>query len=281
LCGILALWQFGTTLRSLIHVWNTEPDYSHGYLVSPFAALMLWIRRESLPSADTGTGWGGILLIAAGFAMRFAGERLFLTPLSGWALLLWLAGACWLLAGWRVLVWALPALGFLLFMIPLPFRVEQLMSWHLQTLTTQLSAIIFECLGQSAIAEGHTIFVGEHILEIEQACSGLRMFMGIGAISFACVALQRRSRIENLILIGAIAPVAMLANSIRVVATGLLMPRFSGGETGARLSHDGAGWMMIVVAVALFGLSIAYLRKLFVAVRVENSRSHLKRPATV
>ena len=277
--GMLALWLFGPTLRSLAHVWNTEPDYSHGYLVAPFTILMLWIRRKSLPTAATGPGWGGIVLLAAGFGLRFAGERLFLTPLSGWGMVLWLAGACWLVAGGRVFQWALPALGFLLFMIPLPFRIDQLMSWHLQTLTTQMSAVLFECLGQSAVAEGHMVYVGEHVLEIEQACSGLRMFMVIGAIAFACVALQRRSRFENLILIAAIAPVAMLANTIRVVATGLLLPKFSGEETGARLSHDGAGWMMIVVAIALFGLLVMYLRKLFVAVEFENGRQFLKRPA--
>lgn len=279
--GVLALWLFGPTLRSLVHVWNTEQDYSHGYLVAPFAGLMLWIRRASLPAASTGTGWGGISLCLAGLALRYGGERLFLMPLSGWGLVLWLAGACWLLAGSRVLAWAWPALGFLLFMIPLPFRVEQLMSWHLQTLTTQLSAFLFECLGQSAIAEGHTVFMGEHVLEIEQACSGLRMFMGIGAIAFACVVLQRRSRFENLILIGAIAPMAMLSNAIRVVATGFLMPKFSGEAIGARLSHDGAGWLMIVVAVVLFGLLIAYLRKLFVAVEVDTGRQLRQRPAGV
>ena len=269
--GMLGLWLFGRTLRSLVQVWHTEPDYSHGYLVAPLAVLMLWMRRETMPAATTGPGWGGVgwgglALLAAGFALRFAGERLFLTPMSGWSLVLWLAGACWLLAGRRILAWALPALGFLAFMIPLPFRAEQLMSWHLQTLTTQLSAMLFECLGQSAVAEGHTVFVGEHVLEIEQACSGLRMFIGIGAIAYACVVLQRRSRIENLIMIAAIAPLAMLSNAIRVVVTGFLTSKSAATETEVRLSHDSAGSMMIVVAVALFGLLIAYLRKLFIAV---------------
>ena len=274
MAGTLGLWLFGPTLRSLVQVWNTESDYSHGYLVAPFAVVILWIRRQSWPAVAMRPGWGGILLVAAGFALRYAGERLFLTPLSGWALVFWLAGACWLLAGGRVLVWALPALGFLLFMVPLPFRIEQLMSWHLQTLTTRMSAFLFECLGQSAIAEGHTVYLGEHVLEIEQACSGLRMFMGIGAIAYACVVLRGRSRTENLVLIAAVAPVAMLSNAIRVVVTGFLLPQFTGPEN-ARLSHDGAGWMMIVVAVALFGLLIVYLRKLFVAVDVENGRNRL------
>lgn len=275
--AILAFWFFGPTFRSLVDVWNTQPDYSYGYLVAPVAVLMLWIRRETMPAATLGPHWGGLALLAAGFGLRFAGERLFLTPLCGWGLLLWLSGACWLLAGRRLFVWALPVVGFLAFMIPLPFRAEQLMSGHLQTLTAQLSTFLFECLGQPAIAEGHTLFLGDQVLEIEQICSGLHMLMGIGAIAYACVWLQRRSRFENLILIAAVVPVTMLSNAIRVVITGFLLPNSPVAETEAPVSHAGAGWLMIVVAIALFALLIAYLRKLIVPVAIENGRLLLQR----
>jgi exosortase len=215
--------------------------------------------------------------MAAGFVARYLGERLFLTPVSGWGLVLWLAGVCWLLAGWRVMVWALPGLLFLLFMIPLPFRFEQFMSWHLQTIATTISTAMFECLGQAAIAEGHTIYLGEHVLEIEQACSGLRMFMGISAVAFAFVALHRRPWWEKLLLIVAVAPVAMLSNALRVVVTGLLMQRVS-GQAAAQFSHDAAGWGMIVVAALLFGLLVAYLRRLVILVEFQTGPHFLRRP---
>ena len=167
---------------------------------------------------------------------------------------------------------------FLLFMIPLPFRFEQLMSWRLQTITTRVSTAILECLGQAAIAEGHTIYLGEHVLEIEQACSGLRMFMGISAVAFAFIVMNRRPWWEKAILILAVAPVAMLANAIRVVATGLLMQLVS-GQAAQKFSHDAAGWGMIVVAALLFGILAAYLRKLIVAVDYETGRQVLRRSA--
>jgi exosortase len=274
--AVLGAWLFGPTIVRLVGVWNNEPDYSHGFLVPPIAAVLLWLRRESMPKNSLVPGWGGLVLLAASFAVAFAGERLFLTPLAGWALVLWLTGACWLVAGWRIMVWALPGLLFLTFMIPLPFRFEQLMSWRLQTITTQLSTAILECLGQSAIAEGHTIYLSEHVLEIEQACSGLRMFMGISAVAFAFVVLSQRPWWEKAILILAVAPVAMLSNAIRVVVTGLLMQLVS-GEAAARFSHDAAGWGMIVVAALLFGLLAAYLRKLIVPVDYETGRHVLRR----
>jgi exosortase len=271
-------WFFGPTVQGLIKTWDAEPDYSHGFLVPPFAAIMLWLRRESMPKNSVIPGWGGVLLLIASFGVRYAGERLFLTPLSGWALVGWLAGTCWLIAGRRVLIWALPSLLFLLFMIPLPFRIEQSMSWHLQTVTTRISTAMLQCLGQPAIAEGHTIFLGEHILEVEQACSGLRMFMGIAAVAFAFIVLNQRPWWEKLILVLAVAPVAMIANAVRVVATGLLMQLVS-GEAAHKFSHDAAGWAMIVVAAGLFGLVVAYLRRLIVPVQVDTGRHLLGRPA--
>lgn len=275
-CALCA-FMFAPTVANLVAVWNAEQDYSHGFLVAPFAAMMLWFRRQTFPADSTVPGWGGLVLLLASVVVRYAGERLFLVPLGGWALVIWLAGAVWLVAGRRVATWAMPALLFLLFMVPLPFRIEQLMSWHLQTSTTQISTVILECLGQPAVAQGHTVYVGEHVLEVEQACSGLRMFMGISAVAFAFVVLQRRPWWESLVLVVAVVPIAMLANSIRVVITGLMMQVVS-GEAAAQFTHDAAGWVTIVCAAGFFTMLAAYLRGLIVAVDMDTGRELLRRP---
>lgn len=271
----LGAFLFADTMRRLVNTWDIEPDYSHGFLVAPFAALMLWLRRDSMPATSQIPGWGGLLLLGASFGVRYLGERYFLTPLAAYALVLWIAGACWLLAGYRLFAWASPAIAFLLFMVPLPFRFEQGLSWHLQSIATRVSSTMLQCLGQPAISEGHTIFLGEHVLEIEQACSGLRMFMGIAAVAFAFIVLNPRPWWERVLLALAVAPVAIVANALRIVLTGLLM-RMVSGEAAAKFSHDAAGWVMIVIAAILFSLLVAYLRRLFVAVEVDTGRDLLK-----
>jgi exosortase len=272
--GALMYWR---TLGDLIGVWNAEQDYSHGFLVPPFAAIMLWMRKNSFPASSAVPGWGGLVLLASAIAMRYAGLRLFLTPLGGWSLVLWLAGAVWLLAGRRTFVWAAPALLFLMFMVPLPFRVEQMLSWHLQTITTTVSSVILECLGQPAVAEGHTVYLGEQVLEVEQACSGLRMFMGIAAVAFALAVLQGRPWWENLVLAVSVAPVAMLANSLRVVITGLLLTVVH-TEAAKKIVHDAAGWVMIVIATVMFTMVATYVRRLVVTVEIDSGRDLLRRP---
>ncbi|MBS0264150.1 MAG: exosortase/archaeosortase family protein [Planctomycetes bacterium] len=275
---VLLFWQFGPTMQSLVADWDAEEDYSHGYLVPPFALLMLWVRRESLPKDSRIPGWGGIAFLLLAVVVRYMGDRLFLKPLAGWSLMLWIGGLTWVLTGRRGFLWAAPAILFLFFMIPLPFRVEQLLSWQLQTITTRFSTVILECLGQPAISEGHTLIVGDQVLEVEQACSGLRMFIGIAAVAFAMIVLQGRPWWENVMMALSVAPVAMLANALRVVITAILLGMFH-GENEAKMIHDGAGWFMIVIATVLFSALTALLRKLVLPVEVVSSQEALRHQA--
>ena len=161
---VLTMWLFGATLLQLVQVWENEPDYSHGYLVIPFSLMILWWRRDLLPKDSLTPGWGGLFLVLASMGVAFAGTRFFIVPLAGWTMIVWLCGACWVLLGNRAFVWALPGLLFLFFMVPLPFRVEQLMSWRLQLIATQISSWMLQILGQPAIAEANIVYLGEQVL---------------------------------------------------------------------------------------------------------------------
>jgi exosortase/archaeosortase family protein len=117
-------------------------------------------------------------------------------------------------------------------------------------------------------------------LEVEQACSGLRMFMGIAAVAFALIVLQRRSWLESAILVLAVAPVAMLSNSLRVVITGLLLMVVD-GEAAAHFSHDAAGWVMIVTATVMFSAIAAYVQRLIVVSEVQETTAFAPRPGPI
>jgi exosortase len=114
-----------------------------------------------------------------------------------------------------VLLWSAPAVVFLGFMVPLPFRVEGMLSYPLQRIATHASCFALQCLGLPALAEGNTILLGNNHLEVEQACSGLRIFMATIALAFVCVVLVRRSWWESAAP-GLGNPIALLANSLRV-----------------------------------------------------------------
>jgi exosortase len=274
--GSVFLWAYWPTILDLIQAWNSEADYSHGYLVVPFALYFLWARRDSFPGVSAGVRWPGLLLIAASIGIRYAATLVYASSVDAWSILLYAAGVAWLLGGWRVMWWSLPSIAFLWFMMPLPYRVERWLSLPLQGVATQLSCWTLQCLGQPAIAEGHTILLGENQMEIEQACSGLRIFMGIVALAFVYLVLIRRTWWEKLLLAASTVPVALVANATRIVLTGLLF-QYTTGEIAHKFSHDFAGWLMIPFAAFLFALVLWYLGKLFREVEPTDVRSVIRR----
>lgn len=262
-----SIWAYWPTWVLLVSAWNREPDYSHGYFVIPLALYFLWARRHMLPGWRPQFGWPGLVLIIASIALRYAGARYYVDAIDAWSLVLWTAGVVWLIGGWRIVRWSWPSIVFLLFMIPLPWRAERLVSHPLQRVATKLSTWMLQCCGQSAIAEGNTIWLSNTRLEVEQACSGLRIFVAIVALAFVYLVLVRRSWWQRLLLVAGILPIALVANATRIVATGLL-GQYVSDEAAHKFTHDLSGWIMIPYAAALFALLLSYMGRLVREVEV-------------
>jgi exosortase len=272
------LWGYWSTLGTLVHAWNHQPDYSHGFLVPGLAALLLWAARDSFPGVRLHAAWGGLALILVSMILRAAAGYYYLPQVDAWSMPLWIAGVVWLFGGWQVARWSLPAILFLYFMVPLPYRLERLLSLPLQSVATKLSTWTLQCLCQPAIAEGHTIHIGAHRLEVEEACSGLRMLVGVSALAVAYTLLIRNSWLERALLLASVVPVALAANAARIAATGLLY-QYVSSHAGKRFSHDFAGWAMILIAVGLFGAVLWYLRHLLPERETMQMGELLRRPA--
>jgi hypothetical protein len=117
--SVLIVVFFHESIGRLAHRWANEPDYSHGFLVPPFAAYLLWHRRDLAKVGDGGL-WMGLVLLLGSAALRL-GAAYYAYPLADSAgLLLCLAGAALLLGGWSLFRWSWPAIAFLVFMSPLP-----------------------------------------------------------------------------------------------------------------------------------------------------------------
>lgn len=270
-------WSFAPVFAELRMAWDKEADYSHGYFVIPIAAFFLWARRGSFKFAPKPSGvWLGIALLACSFGIRLMGRLFYIEALTAWSLPIWVAGTVSILGGWAMLRWALPSVLFLWFMIPLPYRAEHLLSLPLQKLATKISCWLLVCCGQPALAEGNVILINDFRLEVAEACSGLRMFMSIAALAFAYAVVSRASWRNKLLLAASVIPIAVVANSLRIAATGLLYSWVS-GEAARKFSHDFAGYAMIVVAAGMLALFLVYLNRLLIDERPAAAADLLRR----
>ena len=273
-------WAYWPTLTNMVHAWESQPDYSHGYLVIPLALFFLWTRRGSMPLDEMRPSWWGALFLLAAVAVRVLAGRYYLIPLDGWTLPLTIAGAVWLLWGAATLRWSAPAIAFLWFMVPIPYSAERWLSVPLQSVATKLSTIALVMFGQPAIAEGNVILLGSHTLFVEEACSGMRIFIGIFALAFAFALFSRWSWWQKGIVLLSVLPVAIAANVTRIVVTGLLYQWVS-SDAGQKFSHDVAGFVMIPFAALIFWMVLIFVDKLFPLVEQVSPTAELFRPKSV
>lgn len=262
-----ALWP---TLRWAEASWRLEPDYSHGYLILPLACVLLWLRKDTFPGIRERCEPAGLFLIALSVCMRIAGRLLYMDFLDGYSLIPLLAGIVWFLCGLPALKWSAPAIAFLLLLVPLPYRLETGLSWQLQGIATFLSTGFLRIIGLPAIAEGHTIWVGEQRLMVAEACSGMRIFVGMIALAAFWAATVKRCWLDRFILLSAAIPLALLVNATRITVTGALY-RWFGSEGAKQVIHDWSGYLMIPLAASSLWCLKAYWERLYRPVQLRDA----------
>jgi exosortase len=265
------LWAYGNTLVEMAQAWNTHAEYSHGYLVPGFAAVLLWLRRDRLDVAALRPSWWGLPVLAAGLALRLAGTFYYFVFLDALSLLPCLAGLVLLAGGRAAWRWTWPGLLFLAFMIPLPFSVATALSGPLQRLATVVSTFLLQTFGLPALAEGNVILINDASIAIVEACSGLRMLVVFIALSTAVALVIRRPLTDKLIVLASAIPIALTSNVVRITATGVLHETV-GGEKANAFFHDVGGWLMMPLGLALLGAELWLMSRLFLTAPAKPER---------
>jgi exosortase len=274
----LFVWSYWPTLVELVKAWYREPDYSYGFLVIPLAIMFLWFRQESFPGFTGRIAWGGLAIIGLSIALRYTGALYYLDAIDGWSIPIWVAGAVCLLFGWRIALWSWPSLAFMMLMVPLPYTVERMFRLPLQRVATKLSTLTLQTLGQPALSEGNVVFLGEHQLEIAEACSGLRIFMTIVAVAFVYLIMVRTPWWTKIALVASTLPIALIANSQRIVMNGMIFQYFTISPEGKEtVDHYVGIYFMIPLAACLFLFVLWYLNKLVVEVEAADISSVVRR----
>ncbi|MFQ3594153.1 MAG: exosortase/archaeosortase family protein [Gemmataceae bacterium] len=262
-CSLAMAWTFWPTLTELVHTWNTNQQYGHGWLVPIFAIYLLYHRREKLDTtALRPSGWG-LVLLAGGLGLRLTSTYLYLHSFEQVSLIPCIAGVWLLLGGWAAIRWAWPSLLFLVFMIPLPFSIATALAGPLQSLATLSATFLMQTMGLPAISEGNVILINEHQIGIVEACSGLRMLVVFFALSTGVVLVSKRHWIDRTILFLSAVPIALLSNLVRITATGILYS-LGMSETANHFFHDLAGWIMMPLALSMLWVELRLLDALFV-----------------
>jgi exosortase len=213
--------------------------------------------------------------------------------MDNYSLLPCLAGLCLLLGGWPALRWAGPSIAFLFFMIPLPYSIETAWAYRLRLVATVTSTFALQTLGLPALSDGTDIHIDEQVLHIAPACSGIGMLLIFFAMSSAIVLVIKRPWLDKLVILLSAIPIAVVANIVRITITALLYKlsaHFDNAwlhEKANALFHDGAGYLMMVVALVLLLIELKVLDRLLIPVEAKpkmtfdfSGRRTFRKPST-
>lgn len=244
---VLLVGLYGEILWELVQdCWN-NPNYSHSFVVPLFGGFLVWQKRETLRALTPTGSWLGlsVLLVGVGaFLLGDVGGEEFLMRSS---LILVIAGLILFHLGTQIFrVVAFP-LSFLFFMIPLPALVFNAIAFPLQGLAAQNAAWTLDLLGVPVLRDGNVIHLSHMSLGITEACSGIRSLISLLALAVIWAYLTLPGMWAKIMLLVAAVPITIVANTGRVVLTGLI-GQWYGIQYAQGFFHSFSGWVIFLVA---------------------------------
>ncbi|MCL4522850.1 MAG: exosortase/archaeosortase family protein [Acidobacteria bacterium] len=253
LAALIVFLYYGILAR-LVQQWVNDPNFSHGFFVPAFSIFVIWNERKPLAKLEEQPSWWGTVCVALALGvlvLGVLGAELFLSRTS---LVLLLGGLLIQFRGWAWFRALFFPWAFLFLMIPIPVIIFNQIAFPLQLLASQLASSTLAIVGVPVLREGNVLHLPVMSLEVVEACSGIRSLMSLGTLAiiygyFLEPGIWRRV----LLALGAI-PIAVAANSLRIVGTGLLGQYWS-PEKALGFFHSFSGWLIFVMSLALlFGL---------------------------
>lgn len=257
--GLLAV-TYASIVPGMAAQWWEDPNYSHGFLVPLASAYFLWERRQELAEARPGGGLLGLPLLLGGLALLafgYAGTEYFTMRLS---LVVVLAGIVLFWFGREVFRVSAFPLGFLAFMVPLPYIVYDALAFPLKLLVAKYSVLCLKLMGVVVSREGNIIMFPTTVLEVADACSGLRSLVSLIALGVVYAMISQRSLLPRLLLVALTVPIAIVTNMARVIATGFLA-QYYGAAAAEGFFHEFAGMAVFGMAMVLLLLAGTLLRR--------------------
>lgn len=262
--GLLAA-SFGVvyahTVAGLVADWSVDQNFSHGFLIPPIAAYMLWQRRSDLAESRRESSLWGLVVLAAGMGLYIVGNvgaELFTMRFS---ILVTFLGLTLYLFGSETARKALIPIAYLLLMIPIPSILWNKIAFPMQLFASDLAAHAIRLLSIPIFREGNVLHMAETSLEVVDACSGLRSLTSLLALSGALAYIVPLSRVSKIVLFLLAFPIAIAVNIFRLTLTAATA-HWIGPQLAEGFLHEASGLVVFGIAFALLFLSFLGLAKL-------------------
>lgn len=248
--GLAAL--YGPTYYMLAHtVWATD-EQGHGPIILAISLWLMWGRREQYAALNAKPAtFSGAVLLLIGFLLYILGHTQQLETFEVASQILVLASCLLVLKGRQALRLMAFPLFFMIFMVPLPSVLVQIITVPLKTAVSYMAEVLLHSAGYPIARTGVILAVGPYQLLVADACAGLNSMFTLEALGLLYMNLMKYVSIpRNVTFAVLIIPISFVANIVRVMILVLVTYHF-GDEAGQGFVHSFAGMVLFLVALAL------------------------------
>ena len=273
---VLAYW--GAIRHTLVSRWIHDGNWSHGWLIPVLSLYFLSTQRAALARAMSRPSYIGAVVLAFSLSLYFVSAWWFrMAYPQALSIVGAIAGVTLLLGGWGVLRVAWFPILFLCFAVPLPHSIYVDLTMPLRRLATVAAAALMPLFAPGLHTEAQSVVidytwptsatglptVSQGTLNVEEACSGMRLMMAFVVLGVSMAYLFVQSWWQRAIMVASCIPIAVFCNTIRVTVTGLLHVH-GRSDLSRGTPHQLLGLVTLGVAMGLFSLLGFVLSHLFV-----------------
>ena len=284
---------FRNEIYDIVRMWIENPSWSHGFLIplfslyfvnqhkkdilnlqyvdDPLLSLLQGHRPQRLLQGQTRPNYLGLVFLICGIAfyplniVHF--QYGYLQPIG---MIATLGAVVLFLGGWRLVKYTWLPITFLVFAVPLPGRFYNKLTLPMQQWSATAAAAFLNLVsGLEATVHGvviDVIYKGQRLdppLDVDKACSGMRLLMAFLALGVAMAYLHYRPIWQRIVLLATTIPIAIFCNFVRVTVTGFIYilgdPKYAMG-----IYHDLLGMLMLPLAFGLYGFLAWFMSSLFI-----------------
>lgn len=214
----------------LIIRWiDNNSYYTHGFLIPLISTIIVYSKRRELSKIKIKPDNSGWSFFITGIFIHILSSIWQVGFSSGFSLIIVLIGIVLLFLGKEFFKHIWFPLFFLCFMIPLPLVFISVLAFKLKILASYIAVLVVNSFGMNAVREGSIIKTMNSYLVLEDPCSGMRSLITLVALAALIAYLSKMSIVKKTVLVFLSIPVAIITNTIRILALALAIEIYGMG----------------------------------------------------
>ena len=247
---------------ALYHAWQKNHYYNHGFLIPLISCYLVYRNREKLKTISYKPSLYGIVFILLGILV-FLLDKSYTNVLffSSVGMLIFITGGILLAFGKDYLRAVLFPVLFLIFMIPIPEFLFDLVIGPLQLTASMIGKIILRILGVPVLRDGIYLHLAPFTVQVDMSCSSMHSLIALSALSFVIAYIMMDSIGGKIMIVASSIPLAIIANGFRLVLI-IILALWKGEMIFRSFFHPLSGKLFFLLSLFILFLEAEMIKRI-------------------